>query len=258
MTDQPWLPAGWRRATIDVGGRERTYYETAPSEPIGSVLLLHEFPGISDYLVRFANTLGTEFRVIVPSIVGRDGHATVPGSIVQVCVRREIHVIATGRRSPAVTWLRELVDEVVVQPGRPFGVVGMCMTGGFALAIAVDPRVQAVVVAQPAIPFAKLGPIPLTRRAKREADLSLSPEDRQGLLDRVEANDGLCVRAYRFVDDRISPAVRMVSLANLLGDAVQVTTLTEPRPDGHATLTKDRSDEAVAEVQQFLRDRLVT
>lgn len=66
------------------------------------------------------------------------------------------------------------------------------------------------------------------------------------------------MRAYRFRDDGRSPAVRLASLGALLGDAVKVTTLTEPTPDGHSTLTSDRNDAAVAEVRAFLRDRLVT
>jgi dienelactone hydrolase len=259
MSDHAWLPERWRREVFeDPAGRERTYYEVVPPEPHGSVLLMHEFPGISDHLVRFANTLATKLRVVVPSIVGRDGQASLAGSVAQLCIRREIHVFATGRTSPAVTWLRALADQVVARDGRPYGVVGMCMTGGFALALAVDPRVQAAVVAQPALPFARIGPIPLPGLARREADLSLSAEDRQQLRDRVDADDGLCVRAYRFRDDETSPAARMSTLETLLGDAVEVTTLTEPRPDGHSTLTRDRNDGAVAEVLAFLLDRLVT
>jgi dienelactone hydrolase len=259
MSDNAWLPDGWHRATfVDPEGHEHIYYEVAPAEPVGSVLLMHEFPGISDHLVRFANTLAVDFRVIVPSIVGRDGRASLVGSVAQLCIRREIHVFATGRSSPVVTWLRALADQVVARGERPYGVVGMCMTGGFALAIAVDSRVQATVVAQPALPFSRIGPIPLPGRARREADLGLSTEDRQRLRDRVEADDGLCVRSYRFRDDQTSPAARMDTLETLLGDAVHVTTLVEPRPDGHSTLTRDRNEAAVAEVRAFLRDRLVT
>jgi dienelactone hydrolase len=223
-------------------------------------LLLHEFPGISDHLVRFADELATEWRVIVPSILGRDGHASVPGSIWQLCIRREIHALAAGRTSPVVTWLRALAERVVGKDGRPYGVIGMCLSGGFALAIAVDPRVKAAVVAQPALPWTRLGPVPLPmpHRARREADLGLSDHHLELLRDRLQRDDGLCVRAYRFRADVTSPPVRMASLERLLGDAVHVTELEGATPTAHSTLTKDRNDAAVAEVRAFLRDRLVT
>lgn len=56
-----------------LAGRERTFYTvdrhqgTAPS-----VLLMHEFPGISEHLVALVETLTEHFRVVVPSIVGRE------------------------------------------------------------------------------------------------------------------------------------------------------------------------------------------
>jgi dienelactone hydrolase len=256
-----WLPPGWRSQTFtDDDGHERTYYETGPRSDAqaGSVLLLHEFPGISENLQRFADELAIDHRVVIPSIVGRDGHAGNLGSFAQICIRREIHVFRTGQTSPAVAWLRALADRVVARDGKPYGVVGMCMSGGFALAIAVDPRVRAVVVAQPVLPLAPALPVPIWHNGRRAVDLGLSLDDRRKLERRVEDDDGLCVRAYRFRRDRLSPAVRMQSLETLLDGAVQVSTLDEPDPTGHSTLTKDRNLEAVAEVRKFLRDRLVT
>jgi hypothetical protein len=60
----------------------------------------------------------------------------------------------------------------------------------------------------------------------------------------------LCVRGYRFRDDRQSPPEKLTSAAELLAPyTVRVVTLTEPRPDAHSTLTgPNRNQTAVNEV----------
>ena len=260
MTEESWPPLGWEPRDHPHRGHRHAYYVVGAREA-PSVLLLHEFPGISVNLVEFAERLAADFRVVVPSIVGRDGDPGIVGSLARLCVRREVNLVVRGRTSPAVAWLRELADEVVARRvDAPYGVVGMCMTGGFALAVAVDPRVRAAVVAQPALPAARVLrrlPLPMSRR--RTADLGLSPADRDTLAARTAADpDALCVRGYRFRDDWQSPAARLDSTVDLLGpESVRVVTLTEPRPDAHSTLTGgSRNAAAVEEVVAFLRDRL--
>ena len=134
---------------------------------------MHEFPGISENLRQLADILAEDFRVVVPSIFGRDGTPTAMDSVRQLCVRREVHILASDGVSRSVDWLRDLVDEHVAEASvRPYGVIGMCFTGNFALALAVDPRVRAAVVAQPALPVLprRLGLSPRpgsSRRARR-------------------------------------------------------------------------------------------
>ncbi len=72
------------------------------------------------------------------------------------------------RRSPAgcAAWPGELHDEL---GGPGVGALGMCFTGGFALAMMVDASVAAPVLAQPSAPFAVTPgrvarPQPLPRR----------------------------------------------------------------------------------------------
>jgi hypothetical protein len=68
----------------------------------------------------------------------------------------------------------------------------MCLTGAFALSMALDPVVLAPVLARPGLP------------ATRPGALDISPAD----LDRVKArtSDGLKLRGYRFEGDTISRA----------------------------------------------------
>ena len=69
----------------------------------------------------------------------------------QVCVAREVTKLADPT-SPVVRWLRPLAASAYRECGGPgVGVVGMCFTGGFALATALEPSVVASVVSQPAM-----------------------------------------------------------------------------------------------------------
>lgn len=237
-----WCPPGWERDTYRHDDHQHLFYVVGGDYDGGrpAVLLMHEFPGITPALVDLATTLAAHFRVVVPSILGRDGNPGTIDSLRQICVRREIHAFARDGNSRSAHWLRAFASEHV-SGGRPYGVIGMCFTGGYALALAVDDQVKAVVVAQQATPI-------LPRRS-----LGLSQEDSNTLAARKD----LCVRDYRFRRDPISPASKMEATTGLLGETVIVSTLTEPCQWSHSTLTGPRRDrDAVTEVVEFLIARL--
>ena len=71
-----------------------------------------------------------------------------------MCVSNEFTKLATGVTTPVAGWLRSLARELHDELGGPgVGALGMCFTGGFALAMMVDTSVAAPVVAQPSAPF---------------------------------------------------------------------------------------------------------
>jgi dienelactone hydrolase len=111
-------------------------------------------------------------------------------------------VFATRRISPVVHWLRALAEHEHERCGGPgVGAVGMCFTGGFALAMAVDDRLIAPVMSQPGLPLA------FTSRQRCAVDLS--PSDLARIKQRCE--DGLSVMGLRFRGDRRSPPQRRFS-----------------------------------------------
>jgi dienelactone hydrolase len=269
VPDFRWPPDGWLDGSVTHRRHRHRYYQstsadrsdTADTAVRPTVLLLHEFPGITASLGDFARLLADEFRVVVPSIVGRDGSPSQLRSGLSLCIRREVNFFATARPSPALPWLRDLVDLVVSPDGRRFGVIGMCMTGGFALALAVDPLVSAAVAAQPALPLTRVHPkVPLPGEAKRAEALGIDDQTctRLALRTNSPADASLRVRGYRFRDDWQSPAQRMVALADLLGAGAQVLPdLDDPHADRHSTLTtSDHSPTARADVVRFLHERL--
>ncbi len=73
--------------------------------------------------------------------------------------------------------------------------VGMCLTGGFALGMMVDDTVVAPVVSQPGLPF------PVSAARKRV--LGISDGDLRRVQERAAA--GTCVLGLRFSGDTSAP-----------------------------------------------------
>lgn len=240
-----WGPKGWQRHTFPHHGHSHAFYVIDRGQPgtaRPSVMLLHEFPGIKPDLVQLANTLAENFRVVVPSIFGHDGEPKAAGSLKQICVQREVHLLARHTVSASVGWLRDFADEHVARRrNEPYGVIGMCFTGNFALALAVDPRVTAAVLAQPSIPVWPWA-------------LGLSPEDRETLQNRT----GLRAQGYRYRCDWMSPAAKLEAAERLLGpDKMKIFPLSRNSKQRHSTLTGAcPSPVAIAGIQSFLAERL--
>ena len=261
-------------ASFDHGGKERTVFRlgTGPA-----VVVIAEMPGISPKVVEFAHRVaGIGCTAVLPHLFGVPGRDVAPegkrtpgalagmmSSLVPACVSREFVVLATGRTSPVIDWLRALAAHEHERCGGPgVGAVGMCFTGGFALAMATDDRLLAPVLSQPSMPLA------LT--AKQKASIDISPAD----LARVKARcagDGLEVLGLRFKGDRLVPAERFEFLRRELGDAFRAVELddADANPDAvmdpHSVLTEHLVDEpgsptrdALDQVLELFRTRLLT
>jgi dienelactone hydrolase len=212
------------------------------------VIVIHELPGITPAVIAFAEeVVASGFTVVMPHLFGRpetpSNGGTTASAMIQVCSSAEFTKLATGVTAPMSTWLRDLARTVHTElGGRGVGALGMCFTGGFALAMMVDEAVAAPVVAQPAVPFA------VTR--KRGADLNLSPADTEAVVARAAA--GCQVLGLRYQADRAT-GTRFDVLRNLLGDNFIGV---EFEGKGHATLTEHRQQEAVDRVLAFLHEKL--
>src|SRR3954452_5502063 len=89
-------------------------------------------------------------------------------SLRQACVNLEFNKLKLRQTSPIADWLRSLARELHAELGGPgVGALGMCFTGGFALALMVGDSVAPPVLAQPSLPF------PIGK--PRAADLTPSP-----------------------------------------------------------------------------------
>ncbi len=212
------------------------------------VVVIHEIPSLTPEVIAFAEeVVDAGFTVVLPHLFGTPERPASPGHVAsavrQVCVSAEFTKLRTGVTTPVAGWLRSLARELHAELGGPgVGAVGMCFTGGFALAMMVDDSVAAPVVAQPSAPFA------IGRR--RATDLNLTPEDLATVKERAAA--GCQVLGLRYRQD---PAVggRFDVLTRELGESfIRV----EFAGRKHATLTAHRQQEGVDRVLAFLGEKL--
>src|SRR3954465_1868704 len=144
--------------------------------------------------------------------------------------------------------------------GRGIGVVGMCVTGNFALTLTLDPWVVAPVMGHPSLP------LPLTRA--KAAAVHVTPETFANARRRT-SDEGLKVLGVRFHGDTLfCRAARFETLRRELGDGFEGIELpaasAKPQPEPpHSVLTIGLIDhegepthEAVERVLSFLSDRL--
>ena len=127
-----------------------------------AVIIIHEIPGLHPQVVEFADRVAASgMTVFMPSLFGEPGRDVSVGyalgqMVMNICVRREFNAWANGKSSPIVDWLRALARKVHAECGGPgVGAVGMCFTGGYALAMMTEPSVIAPVLSQPSMPIGK-------------------------------------------------------------------------------------------------------
>ncbi len=250
--------------TFSFGGTERTVYRGGEGT---AVIVMAEIPGITPAVAGFARrVVDRGHTVYLPHLFGDPGAEATPGaivrSIVPACVSREFTAFARRTTPPAIDWLRALARKAHAECGGPgVGAVGMCFTGGFALAMSTEPEMLAPVLSQPSLPIA------IT--AARGADLGCSDQDLLAVAERSR-DDGLCVLGLRFTGDRMVPDARFASLRRTLGDnfiGVEIDS-SKGNPSGHrslahSVLTEDLIDEpgqpthaALEQVLDFLDERL--
>lgn len=237
----------WTRSEHSADG---TSYPTYRKGSGPGVIVIHEVPGLTPKVIGFAEeVVAAGFTVVLPHLFGAPEAPVGPRSMLstfpKVCVSREFTKLAAGETSPIAGWLRSLSRSLHEELGGPgVGALGMCFTGGFALAMMVDTSVAAPVLAQPSLPFA-VG-------RKRSADLGLSPDDLAVVKQRAAA--GCAVLGLQY-DKDMATGTRFDTLTREIGDAfIRV----EFPGRKHSTLTEHRQQEGVDRVLAFFAEKLRT
>jgi dienelactone hydrolase len=255
--------ADFTRDTFEADGKRRDIYRIGGGP---AVIVISEIPGITPQVADFARKVAKlGCTAVMPVLFGEPGKpasaAYALNTLARVCISREFNKLATKQAGPVTTWLRALAAaEHERCGGAGVGVVGMCFTGGFALAMMVDDVVVAPVLSQPSVPF------PFGR--KRKAGLGISDADLARVKERVAA--GTCLLGLRFTGDPTAPGDRFETLRRELGDGfigveldsskgnphghprMAHSVLTEHLDDREGTPTRDALDQVLA----FLSERL--
>lgn len=241
--------SGWEKGSFTAATLTRDTYRKG-SGPV--VVVVHEIPGITPAVERFANEVVERgFTVVMPDLVGTPGREVsgkyIASSMLKVCISKEFTNMALNKTSPIISWLRALARSLHNEVGgKGVGAVGMCFSGGFALGMMVDDIMLAPVLSQPSMPFAV--------NKARGADLNLSPDDAAVIAQR--AADGCQVLGLRFDKDR-AVGDRFSSLRTLLGDAFIAIELPSSKPSDHSVLTEQRDEASVQRVLDFFAEKLL-
>ncbi|WP_222195581.1 dienelactone hydrolase family protein [Modestobacter italicus] len=263
MTESSSL-AGWASEPFTNAGITHTLY-TRGAGP--GVVLLPEIPGMTPQVLGLADHLvESGFTVTVVSLFGEPGRPLSPGYAVRTlagaCISREFRAFAKRADRPVAEYVRAVARRVHDRVGGPgVGVIGMCFSGGFALASAAEPAVLAPVASQPSIPF------PISAGHRR--DLGMSEREREAVSERVQT-EGLCLLGLRFSEDAAAPRDRFRALRAAFGDGWLPIALNS-RPGNEAGIGSNEhmvltskdvetpghpTHEARAQVVAFLRERL--
>jgi dienelactone hydrolase len=229
-----------------------------------AVIIIHEIPGLHPLVIRFADHVAAAgMTVFMPSLFGTPGKPVTPNYAMQsmlaaICIRREFHVWSTQSSSPIVDWLRALARQAHAEcGGRGVGAVGMCFTGGFALAMMTEPAVVAPVLSQPSMPIA-------AGSKKRAAGIDASPREIACAKQRLKEED-LTMLALRYKSDVLVPDARFDMLKREFADRVEIIELEDEDAapahiPPHSVLTlhlmpTGPSKAAEDRVIQFFKDR---
>lgn len=179
-----------------------------------AVILMHEIPGIHPGVIRLANAFcDSGLSVWLPSLVGKPGKKSsipyIATSLARSCVMHEFTVLATSKNSSVTSWLRLLARYVHQEcGGAGVGAIGMCLTGGFALAMMIEEAVLAPVVCNPSLPFSVT--------SNRKSDLGIDENTLKQAKVR-SATQNVCILGMRFTNDIFVPSERFQRLREEFG-----------------------------------------
>lgn len=180
-----------------------------------AVIVMHELPGLDAAVVAVAERIREEgFSVNLPDLLPAiRGRRSVFLNFPRICIVREFWAFALRYDRPVTAWLQALATREHERSGGPgVGIVGMCFSGGFALAAATRAPITVAIAAEPSLPF--------RWRPGAPRDLGMPRAAETELAGRSESGE-VCVRAFRYDGDPVAPPERMMRLKELLGgDAV--------------------------------------
>lgn len=208
------------------------------------IVLIQELPGIGKETLRLADKFVAQgFQVVLPHLFGPLERTSTFGNLVRVfCMRKEFRLFSANQSSPIVDWLKALCRKVKTDNNaKGVGVIGMCLTGNFAISLMADESVLASVSSQPAMPLGKAGALHMS-----SADITQIKEN----IERV----GCPMIAMRFEKDPMSPKVKFKCIHETFNSDKERVQLKTLPGKGHSVLTLDFVDEAGHPTHQALQE----
>jgi dienelactone hydrolase len=215
------------------------------------VIVMQEMPGIGETTLAFAKRLvAAGYEVWLPHWFGPLGKTSALNLIRMLCMRREFQVFAKHQSSAITDWMRALCKHVAeTRNVERVGVIGMCLSGNFAMTLIAEPNVWAAVASQPSLPGRDMAALHMS---DAEIDASRAALDAKGAM-----------RAYRFEGDTLCTSVKFDAIDAAFNDGrVRVVTNVLPG-EGHSVLTGHYDDapnsptaHAFAEIVSYFKSQL--
>jgi len=208
------------------------------------IVIIQELPGIGPQTVSLANTFVEHgYEVVLPHLFGPLGKVSMLGNVARVfCLRREFKLFEKNASSPIVDWLKALCRDLKTQRNASaVGVIGMCLTGNFAISLMADENVLAGVASQPSMPLFD------------QHALHMSPHEVNQVRQRLDEHGPMM--ALRFAGDKLCTADKFQALDRAFNDDKRRISLLELPGKGHSVLTLDLISGG-APAQQALDDVL--
>ena len=215
------------------------------------ILILQELPGIGPDTFALADRLiAAGFKVYLPHLLGKLGKASKLTSLTNavriLCIRHTFQMFRVGAQSDMAAWMRALCAEISDREGGArLGVVGMCLTGSFAIPLMAEDAVHGAVASQPALPV------------RHSTYLHMSQ------ADVVAANAAMDKKgpalAMRYGTDTLSRPEHITALKAAFGGNLETETFDNPeegdRSMKHSLLTLDFSEAAYARLEHYFKAR---
>jgi len=118
------------------------------------VVIIQELPGIGQETLALADRFVAQgYRVVLPHLFGPIGKTAVIGNTLRVlCMRREFKIFAKNESSPVVDFLSGLCSHLKATHNvKGVAVIGMCLTGNFAISLMANEDVLAGFASQPSM-----------------------------------------------------------------------------------------------------------
>lgn len=247
MPDTPSQISAYQKSRFEApiaGGRKISHdiYRRGSGAP---VILMQEMPGIGQETLRLADKLvENDFAVVLPHLFGPLGKTSMIGNLARVfCMRKEFSLFSANRTSPIVDWLKALCRHEKAGTEAPgVAVIGMCLTGNFAISLMADDSVLAAVASQPSMPFGKAG------------ELHMSEGEISAVRHRID--ETAPTMALRFEGDHFCTEEKFDAYAKAFNDDAERVQLKTLSGRGHSVLTLDFVDQAGDPTSEALDDVL--
>ena len=198
------------------------------------LVLIQELPGIGQETLALSDRfVARGYKVILPHLFGPIGKVSMLGNLTRVfCMRKEFKVFAKNESSPIVDWLKALCASAKAEHKvSGVAVIGMCLTGNFAISLMAEDAVLAGFASQPAMPFFK------------QAALHMSDQEVETIKTKLDKVGPM--HCGRFEGDKLCTAQKFDLINRKFNaDGVERIKLHELPGKGHSILTLDFVDDA--------------